>query len=1018
MNTLLPPASSPPLTDENAEHALANLTPPGSDDTLVFITRAIAICRALQRWHAEGLIHGDLSPDTILFTEAGACRLDKSDPAPQRTHGGSNVIIEPFTPAYMSPEQTGRTKRVVDARSDLYSLGVVFYQRLTGRLPFELPGGSLDEWVHHHIACEPKAPGDIQPAIPEMLSLIVIKLLAKAPENRYQTVKALERDLDRCRSMLASSGAITLFTPGLKDVNALILATGGVLPGPKNVVTLRREFTSLGRRGTHSLVVINGQETGGNAPLISHVLGALKPEPLFLALCNIDKSRQVLPYGALSDAFHNVILYVLGQEDAQLEQLRSRLARSLGVYAELALHLAPELALILDVKTPPYAISGVATEGRFHRMLLGMVEAFATVGQPLALIINNIQWIDPASLRALEYLMAHTASLPFLLVAAQQEPADGLTLTALRQNSLRVVDITSPSIASSCPAVAPPELHSHTQIGENQDLQCVISASRALSEEIDLGRLIHILMKMTLEHGGAQRGLLIRINEGVPTIEARADITTTGVDVRIVNAAPTAADLPLSVLNAVIRTGREIRLRGSGDFDPFSRDPYLTAINAAALCVPMYKQARLVGVLYLENRLMPEAFIAEHSRIITLLVAQAAISIETATLYAELLEENIQRKRVEHELRSSQTSLILGEKISHTGSWRWETSQNTLDISAEFARIFGLENGRRTLCFSEFVTFIHGDDRPKVLKQMEYCLHSRLPLQAEYRIINKDGALRHIAGIGEPILSQGDALEYFGTITDITARKQAEDAMRAAQADLARVTRATTVGQLTASIAHEINQPLMSIVSNAGASLRWLNRSPARLDNARAGLVDIIAEGRRAGDMISSLQALTRNAPPMLNAVDLHHTAHHILTLSHSELERRKIDIDDKLEAGAFIVYGDSVQIQQVLLNLVMNAAEAMADVGDRPRILTLSSSNPTPDTLCFAIDDTGIGFSDEIKKHMFDSFYTTKERGMGMGLAISYSIIENHRGTFSAIQRHPHGSRFCFTLPTLPEGS
>ncbi len=1100
MINAMPPAPPSRLTNEETPGSLHPLPPAGNDAIAAFLTQALSICAALRQLHNAGLIHGNLTPAALIMAQDGACRIAMGGPAfsPADMAAGKEMLV------YMSPEHTGRTKRGIDARSDLYSLGMIFYERLTDRPPFVFPeGGGVAEWIHHHIAGEPAAPHILRPAIAQALSLVVMKLLAKSPENRYQTVEGLMADLRRCRFALAAYGHIRHFLPGLQDVSPTLRLVDRRFMPKRDLQAICSAFSQVKNKGAHALVVISGPPGVGKSTLIARVLEELRQEEAFLAVARVCQYRRELPFAVLSEAFRTLTLYVLGQSAAEIDALKTRLVASLGEHAGLAINLVPELALILGEKSPLYALTAEAAETRFNHMIYGLASAFAALGRPLVLAIDDIQWIDPASMSLLEYLMANTARLPLLLVVALNDAtsSDGPSLPAplkvLRHNAARVMDIqpaaltlpclarwlayafrTSPSRmgaladvvhartggnplavlrfirgmieeglatrdkrnakwqfdraairARPCPENAALlmreemfALLEHRETGgaslrqarENQDLQSVITASRALSEEIDLGRLIHILMKLTLEHAGAQRGLLIRVTAGAPVIEARAGTTPTGVKVCVVKAAPGAADLPLSVLFAVIRTGQEIRLGASGEFSPFSRDPYLLACGAAALCVPMFKQARLVGVLYLENRLMPDAFTAGHSKAIALLVAQAAISIETATLYAELLEENIQRRRVENELRASQTSLMLGEKISHTGSWRWDITQETLDISAEYARILGLEDGRQTLSYSEFIAFIHPDDRDRILEQIGHCLRQCLAMRAEYRIVKLDGAIRYVAGIGEPIPASGDAHDYFGTITDITARKQAEDAVRAAQADLARVARATTVGQLTASIAHEINQPLMSIVSNAGASLRWLNRDPARLDNVRTGLEDIVAEGQRAGEMIRSLQALTRNEPPHFAPVDLHHTAHHIIALSHSELERRKITLVDALRADAFIIYGDSVQIQQVLLNLVMNAAEAMAEVDDRPRILTLSSGNPTPGKITFAIADTGTGMSEDVRARVFESFYTTKKQGMGMGLAISHSIIESHRGQMAAAQRHPHGSCFSFTLPTL----
>jgi PAS domain S-box-containing protein len=545
-----------------------------------------------------------------------------------------------------------------------------------------------------------------------------------------------------------------------------------------------------------------------------------------------------------------------------------------------------------------------------------------------------------------------------------------------------------------------------------RDLQSVIKASRALSEEINLERLIENLMTILLERAGAQRGLLLRVSESlIPEIEASAWTSTEGVRVRILKDVPTATDLPLSVLAAVIRTGQEIRTGRPEEFHPFSQDPYLVTSGAAVMCVPMFKQARLVGVLYLENRLMPEVFTAEHSRVVSLLGAQAAVSLETARLYAELLAENIQRRRVEKELRSSQTSLMLGEQISHTGSWRWELEQDLMFVSEEYARILGLPERQKMISMAEFLTFVHEDDYVRISAIVTESVRDGLSMRAEFRVKRTDGSTRYILGIGDPVGVGSEVNEYYGIITDITSQRAAEDAMRVAQADLARVSRATTVGQLTSSIAHEINQPLMSIVSNAGASLRWLNREPARLDKVREGLEEIAAEGARAGEIIRSIQSLTRKQDPTFSRIDMHYLIHHIITLSRSELEQRHISVDYLLRAQDSFITGDSVQIQQVLLNLVMNAVEAMAEVKDRASTITLSTANADGKVIV-EIADTGSGIEPERLEQIFDSFYSTKAQGMGMGLTISASIIERHCGKLSARRREPYGTVFAFALP------
>jgi len=501
----------------------------------------------------------------------------------------------------------------------------------------------------------------------------------------------------------------------------------------------------------------------------------------------------------------------------------------------------------------------------------------------------------------------------------------------------------------------------------------------------------------------------------VPEIQAKASTTIDGVKVRIVKEVPTASDLPLSILSAVIRTGKEIRTGKPEAFSPFSQDNYLVASGAAVMCVPMFRQAEMVGVLYLENRLMPDVFTADHSRIVSMLGAQAAVSLETARLYAELVDENNQRRKIEKQLRASQTSLILGEKISNTGTWHWHVEPDIQYITDEYKRIMGLPEEQTTTSMAEFQRRVHPDDIHSLRELINTSVSRGGVMQAEFRIIRDDGECRYIKGIGEPNENWPEVAEYFGTLTDITTQRHAEDAVRIAQLELARVSRAITVGQLSSSIAHEINQPLMSIVANAGASQRWLKRDPVHLEQVVKSLDEIIHEGRRAGEIIRGLQALTRNQTSEFVPASLHTITREIITLSRLELERRAVSLELNLAAQNETILGQNVQIQQVLLNLAINAIEAMGD-NTGPRILKISSYNPSSDLIRIDVADSGTGLSEEVIDKIFDSFYTTKAEGMGMGLTISHAIIKRHGGLLSAENRPEGGSLFWFTLPVMRE--
>jgi PAS domain S-box-containing protein len=244
------------------------------------------------------------------------------------------------------------------------------------------------------------------------------------------------------------------------------------------------------------------------------------------------------------------------------------------------------------------------------------------------------------------------------------------------------------------------------------------------------------------------------------------------------------------------------------------------------------------------------------------------------------------------------------------------------------------------------------------------------------------------------------------------ARKEAEDALRDAQADLARVTRMTTMGELVASIAHEVNQPLMAIVTNAETCLSWLASDPPQLDEARKAAGRIVRDGHRAGDIIKTIRALARKSRPEMTDLDLNDVIAEVLVLTRGELRRHDVSLETELSGGLEPVMGDRIQVQQVLLNLVMNGIEAMNAIMDRPRVLRVSSQIDGPGSVLIAVTDTGTGFDPTKVDRIFDAFFTTKPEGMGMGLSICRSIVEAHGGRLWASPNPPHGSVFQFTMP------
>jgi C4-dicarboxylate-specific signal transduction histidine kinase len=257
----------------------------------------------------------------------------------------------------------------------------------------------------------------------------------------------------------------------------------------------------------------------------------------------------------------------------------------------------------------------------------------------------------------------------------------------------------------------------------------------------------------------------------------------------------------------------------------------------------------------------------------------------------------------------------------------------------------------------------------------------------------------------------------FGSVQDITERKRAEEALHQAQAALAHVTRVATLGELSASIAHEVNQPLAGVVTNGQACLRWLAREVPDLQEARAAVERIIRDGHRASEVIRRIRAFATKTDPHEVPLDLNDVIREVARLVHREVLGHRVSLRTDLAAVLPQVLGDRVQLQQVLINLVINGIEAMTSVTDRPRELWIRSHQPAADQVCVAVQDSGIGIDPADLDRLFHAFFTTKTGGMGMGLSISRSIIEAHGGRLWATAHVPHGAVFQFTLPMGRQG-
>jgi C4-dicarboxylate-specific signal transduction histidine kinase len=541
------------------------------------------------------------------------------------------------------------------------------------------------------------------------------------------------------------------------------------------------------------------------------------------------------------------------------------------------------------------------------------------------------------------------------------------------------------------------------------DLVSVTKASQALSREIVFERLVETLLANTIVHAGARNGVLVLVESGDLLGVARGETCDTGVRVSLRQQPVQARSLPLSLLYTVMRTGRTVALEQAGRDADFADDPYFAVQGAGAvLCLPLLKQGEVIGLLYLENPLASGVFTHPRVAMIELLAAQAAISLETARLYAQVLEENARRRDTEAQLRTSKALLAIGQKIIRSGSFRWDVTTDQAQWSDELFAVWDLPVRATAPTPQMLMRRVHGEDVERMDEQLQWARQTRLPLRMAFRIVLQDGSVRYLEAHAEP----AEDGVYVGVTSDVSERRATEAALRSARAELARVRHSTVMGELAASIAHEINQPLVSIVTNASASVRWLQRDTPQVDEALEGLRDIARDGRRAGDIIRSLQALARQEPASRTWVVIDELIMQVLRLTAVETEAQQVTVYTALQAPGVVVQVDEVQLQQVLYNLIVNAVEAMGRVPQTSRRLQVSSRVPVPGQLAVMVEDTGPGISAEDEEKVFNAFFTTKTTGMGMGLAICRSIMDAQHGSLHLHRGREGQTMFVFTLP------
>jgi PAS domain S-box-containing protein len=376
----------------------------------------------------------------------------------------------------------------------------------------------------------------------------------------------------------------------------------------------------------------------------------------------------------------------------------------------------------------------------------------------------------------------------------------------------------------------------------------------------------------------------------------------------------------------------------------------------------------------------------------------------------------IDRKRAEAKLKRSEAYLAEAQRLSHTGSWAWSPITGEIRYwSEECYRVLGFDPHGGQPRFETLFQHIFPEDRPRTMERLESAKRDRAEFELDYRIVHPAGEMRDIHLVGHPVLSpSGDLVEFVGTVIDVTERKRAEEErerLRETLADLARVNRITTMGELTASLAHEVNQPIAAAVTNANTCLRWLARDQPDLEEAREAASRIVKNATRAADIISRIRSHFKKGTPERESVDVNEVIQEMVLLLRNEATRYAISIRTDLVPDRPKVMADRVQLQQVFMNLMLNGIDAMKDINPGGE-LTIKSLQVENDQLLISVSDAGVGLPSQHEDHIFDAFFTTKAEGTGMGLSITRSIVESHGGRLWATANAGRGATFHLTLP------
>jgi predicted ATPase/signal transduction histidine kinase/GAF domain-containing protein/CheY-like chemotaxis protein len=553
---------------------------------------------------------------------------------------------------------------------------------------------------------------------------------------------------------------------------------------------------------------------------------------------------------------------------------------------------------------------------------------------------------------------------------------------------------------------------------EQLDVGTVVKASQAVSSEIELGKLIEKLMTISVEHAGAERGVLILFRGDEPRIVAEAATGDGNIEVTLRDSAVTPTELLESVLHTALRTRDSVLLDDASARIPFSAEAYVRQKHArSVLCLPLVKQGELVGALYLENNLTPRVFTSAKLAILTLLASQAAISLEYVRLYDELLHENSERKRAEEELRRSDSYLSEAQRLSHTGSFSWRPSSGEISWSDETFRIFEFDPAS-TPTVDLMMQRVHPEDLATWLQVSERAPQGGQDFAHHYRLRMPDARVKHLYVVAHAIHSETADVYFVGAVKDVTEEKWAQAERERLEQRLRQSAKMEAVGRFAGGIAHDFNNILAGVLAYAEMAF---DEAPADAPRKRYAQ-NVLNAASRGRDLVEQILAYSRSQRGKREPVDVTSVVGETL-----DLLRGVLPMGIRLEANAptspLVVSGDATQLHQVVMNLCSNAIHAMPAGGIlRVALETVELSGERAlshgtlgagSYLLLIVEDSGSGMEEATLARIFEAFFTTKEvgKGTGLGLSLVYAIVTDSGGAIDVKSAPRQGTVFTIYL-------